>query len=116
MAGVRKAVDLFGKAMRETGHAMDRLTLTAAENEIFRDTFARHRQMMPLKEKAPTVADSAFVAPNAAIVGSVKLMDSSNVRNYSSVFSSSKWKCLTSFVCLLCFVFSSYQRRSGIAV
>lgn len=80
MSGARKAIDLFGKALRETGHAMDRLTLTAAENELFRETFARHRQMMPLKQKAPTVGKNTFVAPNAAVIGSVNLMEGSNVR------------------------------------
>lgn len=105
MAGMRKAVDLVGKAMRETGHAMDRLTLTVAENEIFRDTFARHRQKMPLKDKAPVVHKNAFVAPNASVIGSVHLMDGSSVSFclISFLFSGIIWwqgfSPLTVFVC-----------------
>ena len=70
---------MFGKALRETGHAMDRMTLTINENEIFRDILARHRQMMPLKDKAPRAAKGAFVAPNAAVIGSVNLQEGANV-------------------------------------
>ena len=79
---VRRAVDLFGKALRETGHAMDRLALTMNENEVFRSNFARNRTLMPLKDKAPVVHQDAFVAPNASVIGSVQLMESSNVCSF----------------------------------
>ena len=76
---MKRVTDLVGKALRETGHALDRLTLSINENEIFRESFARHRQLMPLKELAPNVAKKAFVAPNASVIGNVNLMDGSSV-------------------------------------
>jgi dipeptidase len=48
---MRRAVHLLGKAFRETGQAMDRLGLTVADNEIFRETYARHRNVLNLYDK-----------------------------------------------------------------
>ncbi len=48
---MRRAVHLLGKAFRETGQAMDRLGLTVADNEIFRETYARHRSVLNLYDK-----------------------------------------------------------------
>ena len=76
---MRRAVDLVGKALRETGSAMDRLSCTVRENEIFRDTLTRHRQIMPLKDKVPHAAPTAWVAPNAAVIGSVALHEGTSV-------------------------------------
>jgi uncharacterized lipoprotein len=47
----RKAVHYFGRALRETGQALDRVGLRVAENEVFRDTFTRHRPTMVLNDK-----------------------------------------------------------------
>jgi uncharacterized lipoprotein len=43
--------NLFGRALRETGQALDRIGLTIAGNEVFRDTFSRHRAVMNLFDK-----------------------------------------------------------------
>ena len=43
--------NLFGRALRETGQALDRLGLTIAENEIFRETFSRHRPVMNIFDR-----------------------------------------------------------------
>lgn len=48
---MRRAVHLFGRALRETGQALDRVGLRVAENEIFRETYARHRNVMNLFDK-----------------------------------------------------------------
>ena len=42
---------MFGRALRETGQALDRIGLNVQENEIFNDTFARHRPVMNLFDK-----------------------------------------------------------------
>jgi hypothetical protein len=47
----RKAVHYFGRALRETGQALDRVGLRVAEKEIFRDTFTRHRPTMVINDK-----------------------------------------------------------------
>lgn len=69
----------MGTALRETGQAMDRLGLVIAENEIYKETFARHRSVMNLYDKRPMLAAGVFVAPNASVVGKVLLCDSSSV-------------------------------------
>lgn len=46
-----RASHLFGKAMRETGQALDRLGLTVSGNELFKETFSRHRPVMNLFDK-----------------------------------------------------------------
>ncbi len=48
---MRRAVHLLGKAFRETGQALDRLGLTVAENELYKETFSRHRPVMNLFDK-----------------------------------------------------------------
>jgi gamma-carbonic anhydrase len=54
---MRRVVHLFGKALRETGQALDRVGLRIAEKEIFNETFSRHRQLMTLGNKV-----SQFIA------------------------------------------------------
>ncbi len=53
---MRKAVHLLGRAFRETGQALDRLGLIVAENEIFRETYSRHRPVMNLFEKVQLIS------------------------------------------------------------
>mmetsp|Transcript_21454 Transcript_21454/g.35913 ORF Transcript_21454/g.35913 Transcript_21454/m.35913 type:complete len:228 (+) Transcript_21454:102-785(+) len=72
---MRRATHLFGRAMRETGQAIDRLGLTFANNEIFKETFSRHRSVMNLFDKRPVIAAGCFVAPNASVVGEVLLFN-----------------------------------------
>ena len=55
---MRRFSHVFGRALRETGQAMDRLGLTVSENEIFRDTFSRHRPVMNLFDKVRNVTIS----------------------------------------------------------
>jgi carbonic anhydrase/acetyltransferase-like protein (isoleucine patch superfamily) len=75
----RKAVHYFGRALRETGQALDRIGLRVAENEIFKETFTRHRPTMVINDKKPLVALDAFVAPNATLVGDVLMLTQSSV-------------------------------------
>lgn len=48
---MQKLPHLVGRAVRETGQAMDRLGLTIAGTEIFKDTVSRHRPVMSLYDK-----------------------------------------------------------------
>eukprot|EP00597_Dinobryon_sp_UTEXLB2267_P003264 CAMPEP_0170080246 /NCGR_PEP_ID=MMETSP0019_2-20121128/16434_1 /TAXON_ID=98059 /ORGANISM="Dinobryon sp., Strain UTEXLB2267" /LENGTH=228 /DNA_ID=CAMNT_0010294125 /DNA_START=6 /DNA_END=692 /DNA_ORIENTATION=- len=67
--------NLFGRAVRETGQAIDRLGLTIAGNEIFKDTYSRHRPVMNLFDRRPVIAAGVFVAPNASVIGKVLLLN-----------------------------------------
>jgi len=84
----RAAVNLFGKAIRESGQALDRLGLTMARNEIFQSTLSRHRAIMPLgaeSEDHPAIHEKdTFVAPTAAVIGGVH-MDAGSSVWYGSV-------------------------------
>mmetsp|Transcript_22407 Transcript_22407/g.45086 ORF Transcript_22407/g.45086 Transcript_22407/m.45086 type:complete len:229 (-) Transcript_22407:76-762(-) len=70
---MQRATHLFGRALRETGQAIDRLGLTFSNNEIYKETFSRHRQVMNLFDKRPIIAGGCFVAPNASVIGNVLL-------------------------------------------
>jgi hypothetical protein len=48
---MRRAVHLFGNALRETGQALDRFALEAAGNDIYKETFSRHRPVMNLFDR-----------------------------------------------------------------
>lgn len=48
---MRKAIHNLGRALRETGQAVDRYGLKAAESEVFNETFSRHRPVMRLFDK-----------------------------------------------------------------
>ena len=48
---MKRATHLFGRALRETGQAIDRLGLTFSNNEIYKETFSRHRAVMNLYDK-----------------------------------------------------------------
>jgi len=76
---MRRAVHLAGRALRETGQALDRFALEATGNEIFNETFSRHRSLMNLYDKKIIAASGTFVAPNATLVGDVLLMDFASV-------------------------------------
>lgn len=70
----------LGRALRETGQALDRVGLRAIEKPIFKEPFSRHRPVMNLYEKHPWVQNGVFVAPNATVVGRV------DIQAYSSVW------------------------------
>jgi hypothetical protein len=53
-----RAVNLFGRAIRETGQAMDRLGLLISGNLTYKETLSRHRQVMAVFDK---VGSHSFV-------------------------------------------------------
>lgn len=63
----------FGRALRETGQALDRFALNWANNQIYQETYSRHRTVMHLYNKHAIIDSTAFVAPNATVVGNVTL-------------------------------------------
>eukprot|EP00164_Ancoracysta_twista_P004085 GFYU01005487.1.p2 GENE.GFYU01005487.1~~GFYU01005487.1.p2 ORF type:complete len:224 (-),score=58.81 GFYU01005487.1:153-824(-) len=69
----------LGRSLRETGQALDRLGNKSTGSVAFRDHLSRHRPVMNLFDKKPHVANDAFVAPTATVVGDVLLGDRSSV-------------------------------------
>ncbi|CAM9112476.1 unnamed protein product, partial [Phaeothamnion confervicola] len=69
----------LGKCVRETGQALDTVGLAATEKLVYLDHWSRHRQMMPLDDKSPSVAKDSFVAPNASLIGGVTVSSKASV-------------------------------------
>jgi len=72
-------LNLLGKAIRETGQAVDRVGLRAIDKPVFKEPYARHRSVMNLFNKHPWASPDVFVAPNATVVGSVDINTKSSV-------------------------------------
>jgi hypothetical protein len=91
-----------GRALRETGQALDRAGMRAQNDFSFKEKCAsfipsnllklpsnicvlllfsvcRHRQIMNLMDKQPFASNDSFVAPNAALIGDVSVGDRSSV-------------------------------------
>jgi gamma-carbonic anhydrase len=78
------AQNVFGRALREKGQALDRLGLRIGASLAYETTLTRHRTIMPVGvDRKPEVAD-AFVAPTASVIGNVRVADGASVW-YSSV-------------------------------
>mmetsp|Transcript_7841 Transcript_7841/g.5883 ORF Transcript_7841/g.5883 Transcript_7841/m.5883 type:complete len:232 (-) Transcript_7841:38-733(-) len=76
---MRKAAHIFGRALRETGQALDRGGLVVMDHDIYKETFSRHRTLVNLMDKAPRVAEGSFVAPNASIAGDVTISPQASI-------------------------------------
>uniref|UniRef100_A0A7S1X1M9 Gamma carbonic anhydrase n=1 Tax=Tetraselmis chuii TaxID=63592 RepID=A0A7S1X1M9_9CHLO len=79
-----RALYYLGAAFRETGQALDRVGMTLGLNFAFQEEFYRHRPVMNIVDKKPALATGAWVAPSAAVIGSVNLGPSASVW-YNSV-------------------------------
>lgn len=72
----------LGKCLRETGQAMERNGLRVAHDpgpSPYLDHLSRHRQLLSLYDKSPTVAPCAFVAPSATLTGDVSVGEAASV-------------------------------------
>jgi len=77
---MQRVQHLFGRAVRESGQALDRLGLTISGVETFRSSYSRHRQLMSVDvDRSPDVAANAYIAPSASVIGNVSLSDDSSV-------------------------------------
>jgi len=70
---------MAGKAMRETGQALDRMGMRGQDNWVFLEKICRHRPLMNLFDQRPLIHDNVFVAPNATVIGNVNVMDSASI-------------------------------------
>ncbi|EFN58089.1 hypothetical protein CHLNCDRAFT_20587 [Chlorella variabilis] len=74
-----RVLHAVGKALRETGLALDRAGATLQGSFAFREELSRHRSLAPLGGKSPSLGLDVFVAPSAAVIGDVKLGDNASV-------------------------------------
>uniref|UniRef100_A0A7S2ZTJ0 Uncharacterized protein n=3 Tax=Rhodosorus marinus TaxID=101924 RepID=A0A7S2ZTJ0_9RHOD len=69
----------IGTSMRTMGRSIDSFGVRLQEPFAAVETVSRHQQFMRVKGKTPEIGDSVFVAPNASLIGDVKLGDLSSV-------------------------------------
>ena len=81
---LRRMTHEVGKALRETGQAMERAGLRVEGSLAYTDPLSRHRTVLSLYDKTPTVAAGAWVAPSATLVGEVEVAEKASVW-YSAV-------------------------------
>ncbi|CAI9757954.1 unnamed protein product [Fraxinus pennsylvanica] len=79
MGSLGKAVYTLGFWIRETGQAMDRLGCRLQGNYYFQEQLSRHRTLMNIFDKAPSVDKDAFIAPSASITGDVQVGRGSSI-------------------------------------
>ena len=76
---MQRVIATAGKALRETGQALDRMGMRGQDNWVFLEKICRHRTLMNLFDQRPQIHSNVFVAPNASVIGNVNVMDSANI-------------------------------------
>ena len=76
---LRRVTVAVGRGLRETGQAVERMGMRAQDNWLFQEKLCRHRAVMNLYDQRPVLGAATFVAPNASVIGSVEIKESSSV-------------------------------------
>eukprot|EP00249_Psilotum_nudum_P001872 c14611_g1_i1 orf=107-916(+) len=79
MGALAKAIHNVGFWVRETGQALDRLGSRLQGIYAFQEPLSRHRTIMNLYDKVPTVDKDVFLAPSVAVIGDVKVGHGSSI-------------------------------------
>ena len=58
---MKRGVSALGKALRETGQALDRMGMRAQDSWMFQEKICRHRAVMNLFDQRPFVSETAYV-------------------------------------------------------
>ncbi|CAN6874492.1 unnamed protein product [Brassica oleracea var. botrytis] len=74
-----RALYSVGFWIRETGQALDRLGCRLQGKNHFREQLSRHRTLMNVFDKSPSVDKQAFVAPSASLIGHVHVGPASSI-------------------------------------
>ena len=61
---------ILGRALRETGQALDRTGSDFSRDVAYLENYSRHRKLMPIDQLWPSHGKS-FIAPNASLNGEV---------------------------------------------
>jgi len=62
-----------GSVCRGAGQHLDRFGCMIQGNLAHRETLSRHRRLVPMQDKIPSIGQDSFVAPDAAVIGEVKV-------------------------------------------
>eukprot|EP00249_Psilotum_nudum_P009514 c21986_g1_i1 orf=859-1668(-) len=74
-----KVVSAMGYWIREAGQALDLLGSRLQGRYAFQEHLSRHQTILSLLGKAPVVAQDAFIAPSAAVIGDVQVGGGSSI-------------------------------------
>eukprot|EP00339_Tiarina_fusa_P010363 CAMPEP_0117056006 /NCGR_PEP_ID=MMETSP0472-20121206/38854_1 /TAXON_ID=693140 ORGANISM="Tiarina fusus, Strain LIS" /NCGR_SAMPLE_ID=MMETSP0472 /ASSEMBLY_ACC=CAM_ASM_000603 /LENGTH=244 /DNA_ID=CAMNT_0004772279 /DNA_START=1 /DNA_END=735 /DNA_ORIENTATION=+ len=69
---------VVGRGVRETGQALERVGLRAQEDTAFK-SFLNRKPFYKLKGKHPNISANSFIAPNAAVIGNVRVAPESSI-------------------------------------
>jgi carbonic anhydrase/acetyltransferase-like protein (isoleucine patch superfamily) len=69
----------LGCMLRETGQALERTGLRLMGSTVVDEELSRHRRLAPFGAARPVLAKSAYVAPNATVIGNVSLGEGASV-------------------------------------
>lgn len=79
MGTLGKTIYTVGHWIRGTGQAIDRLVSLLQGGYYLSEHLSRHRTLMDIFDKAPSVAKDAFVAPGASVIGDVQVGRGSSI-------------------------------------
>jgi hypothetical protein len=69
----------LGSALRETGQVLDRIGCSMQGSNAFREAISKHRTVLGIYDKVPTLPMHGFVAPSASVMGNVSIGEKSSV-------------------------------------
>ncbi|EIE20136.1 gamma-carbonic anhydrase [Coccomyxa subellipsoidea C-169] len=75
----QKIFKLFGSVARQTGQTLDSIGLKIQGQYGYKEGVPTHQTLQGYLGKRPTLGTGAFVAPNASVIGDVKLGNNSSV-------------------------------------
>eukprot|EP01120_Amphizonella_sp_Union-15-10_P001962 TRINITY_DN12106_c0_g1_i1.p1 TRINITY_DN12106_c0_g1~~TRINITY_DN12106_c0_g1_i1.p1 ORF type:complete len:245 (+),score=43.27 TRINITY_DN12106_c0_g1_i1:82-816(+) len=76
---IRKLLFNFGRAIRETGQALDRVGSRTQGNFSFVGPVSRRTRVLPLYNQIPKIGSEAFVASSASLIGDVELGNNATI-------------------------------------
>jgi gamma-carbonic anhydrase len=79
MQNLERVLYVCGRMFREIGLAFDRLGCRFQGNFAFVEELSRHRRVMVLDGVRPRIGPSVFIAPSAAVIGNVKIGNTSSI-------------------------------------
>lgn len=76
---IRRFAYVLGRAVRETGQALDRVGCRLQGNYSFVEQLSRHRRIMNLYDKIPKIGKKTFIAPSASVIGEVEVGEGTSI-------------------------------------
>ena len=69
----------LGSVLRETGQVLDRIGCSMQGSNAFREAISKHRTVLGIYDKVPSLPRSGFIAPSASVMGNVSIGEKSSV-------------------------------------